>query len=248
MIRWVILGVIFYLSVLVVKLPAQFAFSFIELPKKAQVTGVDGTIWAGEIGSASYQGQTLEKIRWKLHPLALLTGKLELELEAGDRRSAIQLSGTLGYGSSGAYGEGVLFEFPAALIKEFYPVPATLQGQLKGVVQEISQGQPWCNSVVGRITWTNPVIYSKLIKQELALDTTRAQLGCDNGNLVATVTDDGKVLGLNAQATLMASEYLVTGELKPGRDFPEEFKQGLGFVASPMSGGRYKLDMDGHFK
>lgn len=248
MIRWIILGVLFYLALLVAKLPAQFVLAQVELPKEIQVFGVDGTIWNGTASSASWKGNTLEKISWQLSPTALLTGKAELALKAGDRRSAIQLNGIVGASSEGAYAQELLYEFPASLVKEFNrSLPANLSGQFKGIIVEASQGEPWCETLRGRVNWLEPEINGRAMGQkfDLKLDQTQAKLSCDKGNLVADITDEGKVLGLSVNASLSAKDYVISGEMKPGSEFPQEFKQGLGFFASPMSGGRYKIEMNG---
>lgn len=245
MIRWTVAAILFFVTLVMVKLPAQFALYLAPLPKEIQIFGVDGTVWAGKAQAVSYQGQRLESVKWRLNLLPLLSGSVELELNAGTRRSPIKLSGVVGVNGSGWLARNVSFKAPVALINEFYPVPATLSGHLEGKILEASQGMPWCNRLMGDVSWVNPEVNSPMMGQALKLDDTQAQLSCDQGGLVAQISDAGSVLGLNVTASLGKKDYLVTGEMKPGSGFPSQFKQGLMFVASPISGGRYQIDLSG---
>ena len=233
MMRWIALAVLFYLALLVIKLPAQFILALVDPPKPLQISGVDGTIWKGQAHSASWQGHNLDQLSWQLSATALLTGKLELQINAGDKRSDIQFNGIVGMNASGGFARDLFFEFPAAMVKEFYPLPVELNGRLKGLITEASQGTPWCETLDGQINWLEPAINSKAFGQNLTLDQTQAKLRCEDGNLAADITDEGQVLGLNVSASLSANDYLLTGEMKPGDQFPSQFKQGLMFFASP---------------
>lgn len=247
MIRWIVLGVMAYLVLVLVQLPASFVMTLVETPKPLQVSGVSGTIWSGKAHTLSWEKVELDQVEWQLDPLALLTGTAKLDVSAGDRRTPISLSGTVGASLEGVFAEDLVFELPASLIQDFYPLPAELKGRIKGSIQQASQGKPWCGTLKGKLTWHSPEVTIKALGQSLKLDDTQAKLSCDKGNLVADISDEGRVLGLAVNASLSAKGYLLSGEMKPGPEFPPQFKQGLNFIASPLSGGRYKIEMDGAF-
>ncbi len=247
MIRWIICGVLFFVALLICQIPASFVLSLVDTPKQLYITGVKGSVWNGQADAVTWDGQGVDQLEWRVSPLALVTGKLQLDVEAGSRKSPVKLSGRFSYGFSGLTAENVEVQFPAALIEGFYSLPAKVSGVIKGQVTFASQGEPWCEELSGEVNWFAPVLNSKMLGQPFVLDDTSAKLSCEQGKLVAEVSDQGNVLGLSAKAMLLADSYVVDGELNLGSDFPEKFKQGVGFFASPMGGDRYQISMDGKF-
>ena len=246
MIKWTFTSIVFFLIIVIIKLPAGFALTFAPKINDLQIKNVSGTIWNGHASSIEWQNKVLEDINWKLNFFPLLTGNLEADLETG-KNSTIQITGTAGIGGNGWFTENLEFSANAALIGEFYPLPADIKGEIKGKNITASQGSPWCSDLTGTIELLNPEISSPMLGQPLKLDDTKAKLNCEKGNLVANITDKGEVLGLNVKASLGKKNYLVEGELKPGNKFPSMFKQGLSFVAKPISAGKYKIDLNGNF-
>ena len=242
---WIAVGLTVYLALVMFKLPAQFGLWLVDVPKDVQIQGVSGTVWQGQINRFTAQGITVEQVKWQVHPLALFTGKAELEINAGTSRTGIKLQGVLGANHQGWFASGVTFSLPAALVTQLYPMPIKLQGDLQGKIVAAKQGEPWCSELDGLMNWTQGEINAPLFNKPLKLDDTRAILSCDAGKLVAQITDQGGVLGLSVNASLSATDYLLEGEMKPGAEFPQEFNQGLMFFASPMGNGRHKIKLNG---
>jgi hypothetical protein len=84
-IRWILLGLAGFLVILLVRLPAGW-FSG-QLPPQIRCDGLGGSVWRGDCeGLAIDQGMPnraplrIDSLHWKLHPAALLLGRLSADV------------------------------------------------------------------------------------------------------------------------------------------------------------------------
>lgn len=66
---------------LFVMVPARVAYHFVASPDLA-VSGMTGTAWNGTAREASVGGLYFRELKWDLHPLAILTGRLSYTVSA----------------------------------------------------------------------------------------------------------------------------------------------------------------------
>ncbi|MBW8191266.1 type II secretion system protein N [Neiella marina] len=248
---WLIAGaVVLYLIFVVVSLPAKFGLWFVPAPQNVHVGGVSGTVWQGHIQVIHWQGKIIKDLHWDMNVAALFGGSVELDLTAGqDMTSDIAISGVAGTSFSGWYVENLTFSLPASIAAELSPMPiqVELQGQVDGTIEHASQGVPWCSELAGDVVWRNPAVAAAALGRPLQLDETRAKLSCADGDLVAAVEDDKRVLGLALTAQVGQQEFSVSGTMEPGPGFPQGYIQALMFVATPQGGNSYKIEFDGTF-
>ncbi len=69
-----VLAVLAFGVILVARLPASWIIP--APPAPIACTTVDGSLWNGVCGGLVYQGRTLGDVRWSLHPLKLLSGRV----------------------------------------------------------------------------------------------------------------------------------------------------------------------------
>ncbi|MCM2680884.1 type II secretion system protein N [Echinimonas agarilytica] len=246
--KWLALAATLYLIFFIMMLPAQFGLWLVDVPKGLQVTGVSGSFWNGRANRVSWNGRTVDDVFWTVNPGSMFAGTLELDVVAGQSSmSNIKLDGTVGASSSGWFVNNLEFEMPANVASEFAPVQLQLRlgGYVVGKIATASQGEPWCEQLDGKLTWVKPTVASTSVSNPLKLDDTRANLSCNAGNVVADVSDDGRVLGLDVKGTLAEGQFIVDGSLKPGREFPQSLEQMLRFVATPKGDGSYLINLDG---
>ncbi len=75
--RGFVIGVVAVLAfgvILVARMPASWIVP--SPPAPIACTTVDGSLWDGVCGGFVYQGKTLGDVRWSLHPLKLLSGRV----------------------------------------------------------------------------------------------------------------------------------------------------------------------------
>ena len=69
-----VVAVLAFVVILVARLPASWLVP--APPAPIACTTVDGSLWNGICGGLVYQGKTLGDVRWTVHPLKLLSGRV----------------------------------------------------------------------------------------------------------------------------------------------------------------------------
>jgi hypothetical protein len=78
---WLGLAVAAYLAATVTLFPAATAYRWLA-PPDVRVTGIEGTVWLGRAALASVADVGLYDIEWSTSAWRLLTGRLNLDLQA----------------------------------------------------------------------------------------------------------------------------------------------------------------------
>lgn len=86
--RYIILGLLVMLAILVTTFPARIAYQWLA-PPELQLTGVTGSIWHGQAREGLAAGAYVRDIEWRFKPAALLKGQLAFST------SSRPVSGTL---------------------------------------------------------------------------------------------------------------------------------------------------------
>lgn len=86
-VRYLIIGLVFFVIGLVAFLPAHVVAGWIESQPGLELGGVTGTLFAGHAAYASGPGGTVENLDWTLNPATLLLGGLSADIRVdSDRR------------------------------------------------------------------------------------------------------------------------------------------------------------------
>ena len=145
-------ALVIYLVFLAVTVPVSLVWQFSPKPKGVQVSGLEGTVWAGRADTVTVAGRRLENLTWDLDPWwALIGGQLEAVVSvSGD----VQGRGTVRYGFSGLEVEGLRLESPISTLvgNRRLPFRTKVAGEVKLNLTQGSQGEPWCEALNGRIT------------------------------------------------------------------------------------------------
>ena len=83
-----------FLIILIARFPAPWAAGL--LPRGVSCEQLDGTLWSGACSGLAAERTTLGDLSWSLHPLALLTGRLDVDASLarpdGTASGRVQLS------------------------------------------------------------------------------------------------------------------------------------------------------------
>jgi len=234
--------IVAYVSFLIGTLPAKLALSYISLPTNITITQVEGTVWQGEAKRVSFNNIDVEDVRWDTSVLALLTGSAQVYVEFGRGKNSLRGSGELGYSSAGAYAQ----EFTVSASSEWLvaasniPLPVTTKGSVKLTIAEMQQGQPWCEQLDGKLSWSNAAIESLLGNVEI--DSAVANLTCDNGAIVANIKQGSNQLKLSGIAKLEnKGKYTLSAVLVPSNELPKSIRSNLRYVGKENAKGEYKI-------
>lgn len=239
----VFLGTVVYLLSLLILTPAAWWLKLAPMPTELRLGLVQGTLWQGHVTAARYQSVELRAIHWQLKPWSLLTGKLVVDVQAGDLAETQQpyVKGQLSYGFSGVRLSDTLLRYPVADLVPMLmlPLPIAADGQLMIDIEHYHQGDPWCKQLSGQASWQQARLEPPT--GWIDLQHIFATLHCDEGELVL-VTDGQNPLGLDVSARLLSgSHFSLDGTLKPDQSMPAEVHQAMQFVGAPDAAGRYRI-------
>ncbi|HHQ4944927.1 TPA: GspN family type II secretion system protein ExeN, partial [Aeromonas hydrophila] len=124
------------------------------------------------------------------------------------------------------------------------PVPVTVAGQLQLKLDQVAQGNPWCDNLYGNLYWYGADADTPAGK--LVLGDPEIKLTCIDSRLVAELKQGSEAVQVQGKLELQANrQYLFQGTLKPGPELPEQMKQGLPFLGQPDGQGRFPLRYQG---
>ncbi len=237
-----------YLFFLVQQCPVARVLPWLPLPPGLTLSGARGTLWQGEFDQISWQGKVLQKVGWQLPVSSLLLFDPVLQLQFNDRET---LRGQAELGWSGgvrlrdvdlqADSAWLLSQAPARL-----PVPVTAAGQLHLQLAELQLTPTGCQSLNGTLLWRGAEVQSPM--GTLLLDTAKADLGCKQGKVTATIKQASSQLALSGEGEIdFRGNYGFQGKLTPEPALPPAFAQGINFLGQRDSQGAVRLNYQGRF-
>lgn len=242
-IKIIALALCAYLLMLIVSLPAAQVIPRLPLPKQMQIQGLQGSIWNGKAALVMYQGIPVHNAAWQLNPWALLTGKLSLQLDAGNNRDAeqIALNGHIRLSSDQIASDGLDLYLPTDLIIAQLPLPLPVKasGRFKIRLDELAYQQAGCQAIKGQGQWLNAQVSGT--KGFIPLGNFDAELGCQQQILLLDIREPNS-FGLSAQAKIPANfKVKVEGRFKPSTDLPDEVHQAARLFGKPDNQGFYQI-------
>jgi len=243
------LGLGVYLAVAIGSFPAALAYRWFG-PAGLTLAAVEGTIWNGSAAYGTAAGLSFSDLRWQLHPVALLTGKLSVSAEAGVAD---------GIASTRLTASSERLEFADVRVSanlESFRQQFNL-GEVSGKLNlslsrlELVAGVPV--AVAGTLTVADlqsaPLLPIEGVTT-IPLGNFRAELTTgEQPGIVALVTDEGGPLELTGRISLAPDRsYSMDALIKPRAEAPAELVQGVALVTGePNAEGRRRFLQQGAF-
>jgi general secretion pathway protein N len=239
------LGLGAYLAFAIVSFPASIAHRWFS-PDSLALAGVEGTIWNGRAAYGGIEGLAFSDLSWQLHPAALLTGRLGLDVETrladGFVRTGVSVSGG-----------GVRFRDLAATTRlealgsltPLVGVSGNLSLSLDRL--ELVDGWPQAASGTVRIAGLSaPPLIPVTGVASVALGNYLARLTTTDDGIAAIVNDEGGPLELEGRVDLAGDRsYVLTSRIRPRADASDELVEGLRFMAPADAEGWHSLPLNG---
>ncbi|OOE85926.1 type II secretion system protein N [Salinivibrio sharmensis] len=216
------------------------------LPTELKLSGVNGTVWQGQVRQLRWQDQAVGPIQWDLHWHRLLTSAT---LEA-----AIKIKGPQGISGKGVVGfngtelqlSRTLISAPASLLTRSVALPPSvaIEGRLDVIVREAVLAESGCQRLAGQFQWQQAGL--TLPSGQLNAIPLHASLACDGQGVTAQGQGEAPSLSNKFSLSITPSgRYSVSGWLKPGPAYPESMKAPLSWLGSPDNQGRYRFSFRG---
>ena len=246
-IKFIVLFVFFYLFALMLTLPAATLVRFIPHSAGLNMVGVSGNAWQGQAALISYKKEVnLARVSWDFDWLALTTLQAKLNIRFNNGANAMSGKGIVKFSFWGKGVENLTLDLSASelLSSVDLPVPIEVSGDLSILIKEALLGDPYCATLEGVVVWKNAQISSQLGNVDLA--TANINLSCDNGELVAFITQQSEQISSNISALLKEGGlYKLTGTINAGDKLNPDIKQALTWVGPKDSSGATLFNFNG---
>lgn len=211
--RWMAFGLLAYVAFLVLTFPAERVYAYWKsqaaAPAGFAVGGITGSVWDGRADVVMIDGRRLEAVTWRLHPWALLTGKVaadwSLKVADGFGRgdAAASLGGTLSMDAVEA--RLPLAQLPGRMVATLRPT-----GTLNLNLRDVEWNGEALVSAQGRLVWSGAGVN---LLQEMALGDLSLDLETtSDGEVKGVLADGGGPLQATGLLTLKADgSYDFTG-------------------------------------
>lgn len=240
------IAIFVYLVFLFVYLPANWLVSIAPLPNNVQLSGVDGTLWQGNADFIRIDQRQLEHVSWKLNPLALFIGQVNIDFQLGSRATAVSGKGHISYAFSGLKADNLRFDAPSSFIVagSRLPFKTSVTGDASLMIEKLEQGTPWCEQLAGKLFLNSIGVTNQFGAYPLG-DITLG-LSCRDGQVLLNTDEQSNQLGLSGTITLAENNLVkVSAKIKPTDTQPEDLRKALGFLGKQDSQGYYPINYQG---
>lgn len=247
-VKWVLLGFVVYVIFLIAKFPASLALSMFSTPNNIAIGGVQGSIWNGSATTVVINNIAVENVKWQASFFRLFTGRLALDMKAGNPRigGEVSFNGPVSvslFDQSDVSASDFTLYLPANMViaQVPLPVPVNAGGRFKVQIDQLDY-PGYCNQLVGKGQWLNGKLEG--LAQPIMLGNYNADLSCvENDTLVAVKEPNSFGLSANARITSKFG-ISVKGKFKPSDQIPEQVKSVIrDFYTPPDAQGYYSINL-----
>ena len=242
--RAIILAAIGFALMLVVRLPARWIRPL--LPHDLHCQQLDGSAWSGSCAGLNAGGSALGDLSWELHPLQLLRGRLDLQLDLTNQGNYLRGDVALGFGGA-LHGRDVSLDFPltSQLVSS---LPAGAHARLQGKLARIEWSGKFFSVLQGELD-----IQDLVGSQGMAFGNYQAVFAAEDagggaGMPKGVVRDSGGALELNATLQLNHDPgYVLQGQVAARPSASPELADAIKYLGSADAAGRRPFSLAGTF-
>lgn len=235
----VVLALVSYVVFAVATLPAHLLVA--RLAPLIVADGVQGTVWSGEAQVVQQGPAFLGSATWKLHPLALFTGKMKAD---------VKLTRPDGFGQGvvtvGFSGRVVFNDVTASLPLTTFATPGRWTGTVNLRMKQLALSNGWPDQADGQVEVIDLVGPAN---RPTALGSYRIIFppGAAAGNeLVGALGDMGGPLELAGNIRLKNDRsYVLEGSVAARADAPKSVADTLQYLGAPDAQGRRPFSIAG---
>jgi general secretion pathway protein N len=229
---------------IVARIPAWQAYQWLA-GDASQVVASDfsGTLWQGRAGRVTVSGYSLGTLEWKLAPVGLLAGNLQVDLDLAGREVSTHATLLRPLVGSGWRAENVIATGPATWLQVILQEPfLQLHGEIEMDLSAAAiDEQGWLTRVVGHCRWRGASVGGTLVTDLGDLSVT---FTTDSAGIVGQLADAGGPLGLAGTVIVKERQYEVDAYLHARADVVE-LRQALLIFGRPGPDGWTHLGITG---
>jgi len=240
-------GVISYLFFLLALAPASLVQHWLPAASGLRVSGLQGTLWAGQAASVQIQQHRLTAVNWSFNAWKLFSGQLAAEVEARYRDSTIRTG--LGLTATGALIlENTRAQLDAATVGELAQIPiAQLDGAIDIRLDQAELARGAAPAASGMILWQQASI---TVAESVSLGEVEIRMQeSSDAPLLAVISNQGGDIRLDGEVSVEHNgDYRLQLNMKPSATSSDNIRNSLKMFARPQNDGSYQVDNQGNLK
>jgi len=234
------IGLVTLLLGLLIFFPARVAYRWF-LPETISFAGISGSIWSGNAREAYAEGIYVRNLKWRMQPLALLSGGIGFAVEATPQSGFINSSIRLGFGGQITFDE-LTTSLPLQVLESSLGLPGlrgTANAQFSRLV--MADGVPvMADGFVDVIDLVIPMLYRG------SIGAYRAELFTQDAGVMASVEDADGVIDVAGSLHLLPDRsYEFIALIAPKNNTPEGVRRQMQFLGSANDRGQHELRLEG---
>ncbi|GAB2687939.1 type II secretion system protein N [Aliiglaciecola sp. 3_MG-2023] len=249
-VKWSLLGILAYLVLLIIKLPASQVIYRVNQSNDLSIEGVRGTIWNASASRISANNLTIEDVSWQVSFWDLLVGQLTLDIDGGDIRAndKVSIKGLVSldlFDPNHVQSSNLAVYLPAdmAIAQVPLPIPVNAGGRFKVAITNLDYAGK-CVDLSGNGQWLNARLEGLVgLNEPLSLGNFTADLSCIEDDILVKITPPN-VFNLTADARIPKNfKVKLNGQFKPENTLPKQVRDAAQFFGRPDKQGFYKLKL-----
>jgi len=209
------------------------------LPQGLRCAQLQGTLWQGYCGRATWQGAPLGNVQFGLHPLALLRLRLAADIDLTGPGGEVRGGLVLGPGHTlRASNVHAVLPLSKALVSA---LPGGVHGQLQADLERLELRSGRVGALVGRID----VLHLETDGEPLG--DYRLSFAPTAGTPTGELHDLGGPLDVQAMLRLSPSGYVLEGRVAARPQAAPDLARQISFLGSPDAAGRRPFSIAGTF-
>jgi|OM-RGC.v1.010429206 general secretion pathway protein N len=242
----IILAVLLYLVFLLAYMPVKWLASILPMPANISLAGVSGTLWEGQADLVQFGPRQLEQVNWSLNPWALLLGQANVDINIGNRATAVSAKADISWSLSGIKVQGLRFDAPDSFLIAGAKLPfaTQVQGEISLMVPDFVQGKPLCEQLSGKLFLNHTDMRNQF--GEYPLGNMALTLSCQGGEVAISMLEADNKLGISGIILLGSDNSIkVTAKVKATDGQPQDMRNSLAYLGKPDSQGYYPVNYQG---
>ncbi len=211
----ILTGVLVFLLFLLVKLPASIAYPLIKNSINGpDMYGLEGTIWSGRAASLKTMEHTFRDARWEFHPLALLGGDIDMDIDIRDRQYPLKAAVSAGLNGD-LEAQQLQGTLPAAILQQFPALALIrLSGELQLNIKHMLLVDNEARIADGEILLSQAHLQQPL---QTKIGNILLNLSHQDNQVLVKIKDQQAPIGIDGMLTLQPGhKYNFRAKLKPG--------------------------------
>jgi hypothetical protein len=211
----ILTGLLVFLLFLLVKLPASVAYPLVKNSINGpEMVGLKGTLWSAEATSMQFMNHTFHDVHWELHPLALVVGSVDMDIDIRDQQYPLKAAVSKGIGGDleaqqvqGTLPADILQQFPAlALIR--------LSGELQINIKRLLLVDNEPRAADGEVLLSQAYLQQPV---QTKIGTILLNMSHKDNQVQIVIKDQQAPIAIDGVLRLQAGhKYNFTAKLKPG--------------------------------